>query len=305
MVVVLLKLARRHGRMTPRGVEVSVSHRVLALAATTSRKTVGRILGRSTWLQKGEPGSGKKSGTLVLLPPLGGFKKGRAKRPHSNHRGSIESKPTASGDTLRGPFSAPRLRWSAPGILRLGKTAEAAIDYLESLGGRADIRKLGELLHVNSKRLRDFRRRVVARLAERGIVSVMGDTVTLVDNWLEALNVERVAMGEIAAYRRDLVKFNCERKAYASRHKHLAEKAPSDAELERQRKQRVADALEILQTRNSGPYMILRTYLTGETRFDYVVHAVAYYYDFSSPEAWRSAVERAVQLIAGASAQGA
>jgi hypothetical protein len=29
MVVVLLKLARRHGRMTPRGVEVSVSHRVL------------------------------------------------------------------------------------------------------------------------------------------------------------------------------------------------------------------------------------------------------------------------------------
>ena len=52
-------------------------------------------------------------------------------------------------------------------------------------------------------------------------------------------------------------------------------------------------------------YMILRTYLTGETRFDYVVHAVAYYYDFSSPEAWRSAVESAVQLIAGASAQGA
>jgi hypothetical protein len=133
----------------------------------------------------------------------------------------------------------------------------------------------------------------------------MGDTVTLVDNWLEALNVERVAMGEIAAYRRDLVKFNCERKAYASRHKHLAEKAPSDAELERQRKQRVADALEILQTRNSGPYMILRTYLTGETRFDYVVHAVAYYYDFSSPEAWRSAVERAVQLIAGDSAHDA
>ena len=95
------------------------------------------------------------------------------------------------------------------------------------------------------------------------------------------------------------------RKAYANRHQHPAEKAPSDAELERQRKQRVADALEILQTRNSGPYMILRTYLTGVTRFDYVVHAVAYYYDSSSPEAWRSAVERAVQLIAGASAQGA
>ena len=79
MVVVLLKLARRHGRMIPRGVEVSVSHRVLALAATTSRKTVGRILGRSTWHQKGEPGSGKKSGTLVLLRTPRGIQKGARK----------------------------------------------------------------------------------------------------------------------------------------------------------------------------------------------------------------------------------
>lgn len=54
-------------------------------------------------------------------------------------------------------------------------------------------------------RHRDLRRRVIARLEERGIVTVSGDEkVMLVGNWLERLNEERERSGEIERLESDM-----------------------------------------------------------------------------------------------------
>jgi hypothetical protein len=231
IVVELIRLARRHGRLRPDGgIEVHVAHRTLALAAATSRSTVIRAIGRSEWMRQGESGGEGVAGSIVLYP--------RANCYHSNHGDSQGGADEGGCVRLRAPFSSPRLRWSAPGRLRLGKSSEAVIDYLERAGGAATVEDLAEFMHVT--RVRDFRRRVINRLEERGIVTVAGETVALVDEWLEALNVEREVSGEIAAYRRDMERFNREREAYCNRHQNRPDSAPSEADMDEYRGTRPA-----------------------------------------------------------------
>jgi hypothetical protein len=45
-----------------------------------------------------------------------------------------------------------------------------------------------------------------------------GGSVSLVGDWLEALNRDREASGEITLYRRDMARYNRERAAYRDRH---------------------------------------------------------------------------------------
>ena len=288
VVAVLIIAARRHGRLAPGGVEVSMDHRTLALAAATSRRTVGKVLKRSGWLGRGQAASGTKAGTIVL--------RARAKVPHSNHRGSIEQAEPASGEGLR----APRLRWSAPGILRLGKSAEAAIDFLEQLGGSASVADLADLLHV--ARPRDFRRRVIGRLEERGIVTVCGEIVALVDDWLEALNLEREDAGEIAAYRRDLAKYDRERGAYRKRHENRPDRAPSEEEMDRTPHPPLAgDAIRAhaaFMNPNSPPGRVYAT--SYGTDLDAMACAVAAYFGDArgDPQAWKRWVDPVAQALA-------
>jgi len=117
----------------------------------------------------------------------------------------------------------------------LGKTCEAVVDCLEAYGGSVTVEELAEAMHVS--RVRDFRRRNIGRLEERGIVTVEGDTVSLVENWLEALEVERGATGEIAKFRRDQAKFDRERTAWAKRFENEPELAPSNKDLEAEREE--------------------------------------------------------------------
>ena len=209
LVVEAVRVARKHGRRVEEGVEVSIAHSQLALGAATSTRTVSRVLRRSEWIRQGRAAEGEKAGSVILTNP-------RAKCHHSNHRGSIAPH-CKDVDSLRAPFTAPRLRWSALGILRLGKSAEAVIDYLERVGGSATVEELAEFMHVS--RLRDFKRRVIGRLEERGLVSVSesGETVSLVENWLDALNAERERSGEVDKLRLDLQKFNRRSEAYRKR----------------------------------------------------------------------------------------
>jgi hypothetical protein len=298
--VVVLKLGRRVARLLPDGrVEVSISRRTLALAAATSRKTIDSILKRSAWLTPGRSGSGSTSGTIILTTPWG---RGSAKGSHSTMLGDSSSDDVVSGEGLRAPFSAPRLRWSAPSILRLGKSAEAAIDFLEQLGGSAAIADLAELLHVS--RLRDFRRRVVGRLEERGIVTVSGETIALVDNWLEALNVEREASSEIDAYRRDMERYNRERVAYNNRHQNKPDHAPSEEEMDEYQATRpplVGDAIRahaVIMNPNTNPG---RVYLTSYgSDHDTMACAVAAHFGDSrgDPHAWRRWVDPVAQALA-------
>jgi hypothetical protein len=210
LVVEAVRVARKHGRRVEEGVEVSLAHSQLALGAATSTRTVSRVLRRSEWIRQGRAAEGEKAGSVILTNP-------RANCHHSNHRGSIDLPHGKDVDSLRAPFRAPRLRWSAPGILRLGKSAEAVIDYLERVGGSATVEELAEFMCVS--RLRDFKRRVISRLEERGVVSFSesGETVSLVENWLDALNAERGRSGEIDKLRLDLQKFNRRSEAYRKR----------------------------------------------------------------------------------------
>jgi hypothetical protein len=238
IVVELIRLARRHGRLRPDGgIEVHVSHRTLALAAATSRSTVIRAISRSAWMRQGESGGEGVAGSIVLLP--------RASCYHSNHGDSQGGADEGGCVSLRAPFSSPRLRWSAPGRLRLGKSSEAVIDYLERTGGAATVDDLAAFMHAT--RVRDFRRRVIDRLEERGIVAVAGEAVTLVDDWLDALNAERQNSGEIrneqeedGAYERDMKRYNLQREGFKNRHKNKAEKAPSETDMDEYRATRPA-----------------------------------------------------------------
>jgi hypothetical protein len=253
VVAVLIKVARRHGRLIPGGVEISIDHRTLALAAATSRRTVGKVLKRSEWFGRGQEGAGTKSGTIVL--------RARAKVPHSNHRGGIEHTESASGETLR----APRLRWSAPGIRRLGKSCEAVVDYLDRAGGTMTIEGLADAMGV--ARVWEFRRRVVSRLEAAGVVECTGKVVSLVSGWLEALNEERENAGEIAAYRRDMARYDRERAGYANRHENKPDRSPSQEEMRDFRESypdRRSEAIKAALTRLFGEHPEYRGRRTGQ-----------------------------------------
>jgi hypothetical protein len=149
-----------------------------------------------------------------------------------------------SGETLR----APRLRWSAPVerigdeifrsvMKRLGKGCGAVIDALERAGGTATVEQLAAMLH--KIRVRDLKQREIKRLEKAGAVECSGEIVTLVADWLDALDRERASAGEIAAYQRDVSRYAQEREAYADRHRIRSEQAsenlPAGAIRERER----------------------------------------------------------------------
>jgi|SRR5215203_889409 len=290
VVAVLIKAARRHGRLIPGGIEISMDHRTLALAAATSRRTVGKVLKRSEWLGRGQTGSGTKSGTIVI--------KARAKVPHSYHQGGIEQKNSASGETLR----APRLRWSAPGIRRLGKSCEAAVDYLDRAGGVMPLEELADVMGVS--RIWDFRRRVVSRLEKAGVVECSANVVSLGAEWLQALNEERVNTGEIAAYRRDMARYVRERVAYAKRHENRPEHAPTHEEIvaleDARHARRMRLALEALRAPGSGPAKNLQLFMNGELHnVEYLVRSILHFHHAPAEklELWRDPVLEAGSVV--------
>lgn len=249
--VALLEAARKHGEMISAGVRVSIGVRTWALAAAVSRRTMHdyskggeRKPGIITRLKlaglirsDNADRSETEAGAIVLLLPP------RARFHHSSTGGEYLS--TTSGETLR----APRLRWSAPVvermgaevtrsvIRRLGKGCGAVIDALERRGGEATIAEIAATLHM--KRPRDARRRYVNRLEKTGVVECFGDTVALSTCWLDALNRAREIGGEIDAARRDMRRYTLEREAYRNRYRTGADRAPTRREMDERRWSRV------------------------------------------------------------------
>lgn len=220
-IVALIKAGRQHSRLVPAGVEVSLSVRALALAMAASKRSAGKAVERlkeAGWLVRGQKGLGTKAGTFILLR--------RAKVSHSYHRGGIEPPTSSSGLHLRAPFTAPRLRWGAPGIKRLGKTCGAVLDYLEKVGGSATIEEAAAAMGVS--RVRDFRRRVISRLEASEVVECNGHVVSLMEGWLDALNREREVAGETAAARRDIARYARERAGFKNRFKNRPDETPSE-----------------------------------------------------------------------------
>jgi len=247
--VALIKAARRCGVMIPTGVRVSISVRELALAAAVNKRSL------LDYWEKGErkPGiitrlkkkgvirsdsygrSGIKAGAFVLVAPT--------LQTFTTHPSTalLRKGECGSGESLRSPrkapYTAPRLRWSAPRcdrigdeyvrstIQRLGKTCEQAIDVLEATGGSFE-RYHDLAAAVNIKRPYDFRRRHLAKLEKAEVVECSGDKVSLTRDWLEALNRERKITGEIRAEWRDRERYEREREAYRNRRKVKVESVP-------------------------------------------------------------------------------
>lgn len=246
----LIVVARRHGTRIPAGIRVSIDIRSWASATAVSKRAmfdawkngerkpgiISRLKRRGFIRSDSLDRSGTESGAFVLVLP-------RAEFHHSSTgRGEV-----TSGETLR----APRLRWSAPliesigdevyrsTIHRLGKGCGAVIDALERAGGSARVGDLYDMLHPNKppkkRRPWELRRRDIARLEAARVVECVGDEVSFVVDWLDALNRERVVAGEIEAARRDMARYEREREAYARRHDGEVGHAPTEREMRERR----------------------------------------------------------------------
>lgn len=245
----LIDAAVRHGKPKASGVEVRISTRTLALAAATSRPSVGKALRNlqaDGIIEILEGSAADKARTYRLLAS------GEAGRAGLSHDGSsalaagkgLHARDTADpgGKGLRAASlpDVPRLRWSSPGrgsrrgvvtgtrrvresvpaepratVRRLGKIRGAVVDALEDAGGALDLRELCEVLHRS--RPRDLRRRVLPMLEESGIVAVEDGIVGLVEGWDGRLEEVRLADGEIRREDLDRERYRVQREAFRRR----------------------------------------------------------------------------------------
>jgi hypothetical protein len=258
IAVAALKLARRHGELVEGGVRLEVSARQLALAAAVSRMSIIRNLKKMSDVLRPDNENvedGKSGAIVLLLPPA-----------RTDTTLPTESVREGGCNSSRAPLTAPRLRWSSPArkprrgvtpgtckvrdgivskkrdaVIRLGKSCERVMDSLEAAGGTMTLAALADAVDV--KRPRELTRRknletgkgrdgFVTRLEDIGVLHVAGDTVTLVEDWLEALDRERERAGEIDLYRRDMARYNRESEGYRNREKVKTNAAPSHEEMQ-------------------------------------------------------------------------
>jgi hypothetical protein len=233
----LVEAARRHGKPVEDGIRVMKAQGPLALEAKVSGRTLWKALNRlEEWKLIYRDNKGRKpdkSGAFVLRANVSQY----GEKPV---RGRDEGSPGgeyASGDLH---LRAPRLRWSQPKftpkrglvsgtrkvrqspklearyrIERLGKIRGAILDALDAAGGTLTLSQIADTLHRS--RPRDIRRRNLPMLEEAGIIRVAGDSVSLVDDWLEALEDQRRLGKEIEAEKLARTRYEIKSRGYHRR----------------------------------------------------------------------------------------
>jgi hypothetical protein len=210
----------------------------LALEAKVSGRTLWKALNRLVeWKLIYRDNNGRKpdkSGAFVLRANVS--HKGSGTAP-----GGKETIPLQTYDPGDLHLRAPRLRWSQPKftprrglvsgtrkvrqspklaprdrIERLGKIRGAVVDALDAAGGTLTLRQIAETLRRS--RPRDIRRRNLPMLEDTGIIRVDGDTVTLTDGWLEALEEQRRLGKEVEAEELAGRRYRLKSHAYHRRH---------------------------------------------------------------------------------------
>jgi hypothetical protein len=247
----LIDATRRSGKVVESGIRVVKAQGPLALEAKVSTRTLWKALGRlEEWgfiYRDNEGRKPDKSGAFVLRANVS--HKGRTRGGEGNV--TPQSQTYDPGDLH---LRAPRLRWSQPrytprrglvadtrkvrqspkpesrpAIKRLGKIRGSMIDALDASGGTLALEQMAEILH--RKRPRDIRRRHLPMLEEAGIVTVEGATVSLTQNWLEALEEQREIGKEIEAEELARRRYLDKSRAFHRRHKAPVSN-PSTASLE-------------------------------------------------------------------------
>ncbi len=113
----------------------------------------------------------------------------------------------------------PALRWSTPGLSRLGKRHESVIRAMLDAGGEMTMGELMRRFGSERQRRRDFQRRILEPMVEGfGILELAGRTdgatVRLRDGWRGELENARELGDEIAAARRQRDRHARERAAF-------------------------------------------------------------------------------------------
>lgn len=220
VLVVLLQTAREHGRKVEAGISVSIGLRKLAEEARVGLGTASRATKRLEehgWLQRGPKASRDgDSGTLIIRPLT---------VEHSYQQGvSLERRAPCS------TLSAPRLRWSSPGVRRLGKVCEAIVDTLEQAGGELTLQELAATLGGRSRNLRR-RGGPLSRLEAAAVVECSEGTIRLTTDWLTALHRERELTGEPERDRLQRRQHRQQQEAYRARHKNRPHRSPTRKEM--------------------------------------------------------------------------
>lgn len=259
--LMLVKLARRYGTKIPAGVRVSVDMRTLALVSAVGLGSASRAVKRLKIAGRVRTDNldrrRRESGAFVLVSGA----------REAEHSGTTERPAGGELDASvppLAPLTAPRLRWSAPvvessggltlrvgTIRRLGKSAGKVVDALEAAGGTLPLAELYGRLYPDKSpddkrrwRPRDLLRDSegytgpVRRLQKAGVLGFDGANISLSDDWMEALNTERENAGEIAAHRRDMARYERERRAFREHAGRPADPAPTEAEMDKARENR-------------------------------------------------------------------
>jgi hypothetical protein len=253
----LIVAARKSGKLHPDGIRVVKAQGPLALEAKVSGRTLWKALNRLVeWKLIYRDNGGRqhdKSGAFVLRANVS--HKGREKAA-----GREATPPLQTCDPGDLHLRAPRLRWSQPKytpkrglvsdtrkvrqspklesrdrIERLGKIRGAIIDALDAGGGTLTLKQIADALHRS--RPRDIRRRNLPMLEDAGIITVDGDSVSLAENWLEALEEQRRLGKEVEAEELARRRYKLKSRAYHDRHE-ASKSEPSAVGLEAVRRSR-------------------------------------------------------------------
>ena len=227
VALTLLEAAWERGKLVADGVQVAMAWGPLEVAAKVSRRTLAKALDYlEAWgilyRVKGDRGTGRR-GAFVLRAKVYQYGEG----PPENER------QTPVGI----PCRAPRLRYSSPGsrprrglvsgtrkvrqgvprkakpaVKRPGKIRGGIVDHLYRAGRRLTLLELDEAMHPDKapekRRPRDLTRRknpetgkgrdgLLIWWIDAGVVDLDGGTVGLTPDWLERVDDQRRAGGEI------------------------------------------------------------------------------------------------------------
>ncbi len=296
----IVNISATYGSMAKKGIIVSADLRTLALEAGTSIPTIRKALLRlredRNLLRLSKKSTGTRAAVYLLRYP---------DATQGLHTNLCEDyvQPLSQ---LRNPGPATDKEFDKNGrklsqgtrflLRRLGKLSALVVGRVAVAGsGGITVLELARALERRPYNLR----RTLKKVLDAGLVVDDGEgRLAAPSNLEQRLRAELEASGCDDAKRRNAVRYTREREAFRTRRGRGADQGPTDEDMERERLQRVQDALDVLQERGTGPAMILRSYVAGETRcFEYVVSAVAFHYGCASSDTWKAPVERAVELI--------
>jgi hypothetical protein len=244
--------ATRSGRVEDDGVLFTLSMRLWALRAGTSRRTMVKNvkhLESEGFLRRVENGRtvDKAASYVLIINPSNLHHEGATVVGWENGSCLSDRDNNPGGEGLR----IARMRWTDPGckahhrlvpgtrkvyeipardgIKRPGKVRGAVIDFLYLAGGSATLQAISGFL--GRKRL-DNVQRLLAWLVEAGVVTIDGDTVSLACGWTGAVEELREVGREIEAEERDRRRYQEQSLAYRRRDKPSAKSTPSEAGIE-------------------------------------------------------------------------